>query len=62
MPTIRSIKEKSPKFGASVKLVERKLQVLKTELKESGYKKGQKEFTPKQMELICERIGYPVKQ
>ena len=35
------------------------LQVLKTELNKSGYKKGQKEFTPKQMKLICDRIGYP---
>jgi len=35
------------------------LQVLKTELNESGYKKGQKEFTKKQMKLICDRIGYP---
>jgi len=35
------------------------LQVLKTELAESGYNKGQKEFTPKQMKLICDRIGYP---
>jgi hypothetical protein len=35
------------------------LPVLKTELGESGYIKGQKEFTPKQMKLICDRIGYP---
>jgi hypothetical protein len=35
------------------------LPVLQTELKESGYIKGQKEFTPKQMKLICDRIGYP---
>ena len=35
------------------------LQVLQVELSESGYKKGQKEFTPKQMKLICDRIGYP---
>jgi len=35
------------------------LQVLKSELAKSGYKKGQKEFTPKQMKLICDRIGYP---
>ena len=35
------------------------LQVLKSELAESGYGKGQKEFTPKQMKLICDRIGYP---
>ena len=35
------------------------LPVLKTELSESGYIKGQKEFTPKQMKLICDRIGYP---
>jgi len=35
------------------------LPVLLQELAESGYRKGQKEFTPKQMKLICERIGYP---
>ena len=35
------------------------LPVLLTELAESGYKKGQKEFTKKQMQLICDRLGYP---
>ena len=35
------------------------LQVLQSELAESGYCKGQKEFTSKQMKLICDRIGYP---
>ena len=35
------------------------LQVLQSELAEYGFIKGQKEFTPKQMKLICERIGYP---
>ena len=35
------------------------LQVLQSELAESGYIKGQKEFTPRQMKLICDRIGYP---
>ena len=35
------------------------LPVLLQELADSGYKKGQKEFTAKQMYLICERIGYP---
>ena len=35
------------------------LQVLQKELADSGYQKGQKEFTPKQMKLICDRIGYP---
>lgn len=35
------------------------LPVLQSELAESGYKKGQKEFTPKQMKLICDRVGYP---
>lgn len=35
------------------------LPVLQQELAESGFKKGQKEFTPKQMKLICDRIGYP---
>jgi hypothetical protein len=29
------------------------------ELSEAGYIKGQKEFTPKQMKIICDRIGYP---
>jgi len=35
------------------------LPVLQSELAESGYIKGQKEFTKKQMQLICDRIGYP---
>jgi len=35
------------------------LPVLIIELDNSGYKKGQKEFTPLQMKLICDRIGYP---
>ena len=35
------------------------LQILQTELAESGFRKGQKEFTRKQMQLICDRIGYP---
>lgn len=35
------------------------LPALQQELAESGYKKWQKEFTPKQMKLICDRIGYP---
>jgi len=35
------------------------LPMLQSELAESGFKKGQKEFTPKQMKLICDRIGYP---
>ena len=35
------------------------LPILLQELAESGYCKGQKEFTPKQMKLICDRIGYP---
>lgn len=32
---------------------------LESELENAGYKKGQKEFTPKQMQIVCERIGYP---
>ncbi len=32
---------------------------LEIELIKAGYKRGQKEFTPKQMQLICDRIGYP---
>jgi len=35
------------------------LPILLQELAESGYQKGQKEFTPKQMKFICDRIGYP---
>ena len=35
------------------------LPILIQELAESGYYKRQKEFTPKQMKLICDRIGYP---
>ncbi len=35
------------------------LPTLVSDLKGSGYQKGQKEFTPKQMKLICDRIGYP---
>ena len=32
---------------------------LEIELIKADYKRGQKEFTPKQMQLICDRIGYP---
>ena len=28
-------------------------------LTDEGYVKGQKEFTPKQMKMICDRIGFP---
>jgi hypothetical protein len=31
----------------------------KSTILESGFKNRQKEFTPKQMKLICDRIGYP---
>jgi len=29
------------------------------ELENYGFRKGQKELTPKQMKLICDKIGYP---
>jgi len=32
---------------------------LEDELKNTGFVKGQKEFTPKQMQIVCDRIGYP---
>ena len=35
------------------------IQGLISELENYGFRKGQKELTPKQMKLICDKIGYP---
>ena len=35
------------------------IQGLISEMENLGFRKGQKELTPKQMKLICDKIGYP---
>ena len=57
------LSELSTKLGyCSLKTFWRRVESIKgliLELENYGFRKGQKELTPKQMKLICDKIGYP---